>query len=112
MTVPATILPIEYIVFDPQKNQPMLVGTRFSVAFLATFLENPEWTVERMVANYPLTAAQIYAAWSYYHDHHDEIDRILKEEAERGQQVGKPLSSLSGYDEFMARHKSEVDPEK
>jgi hypothetical protein len=33
-----------------------------------------------------------------------EIDRILQEELERGQKVGKPLSELSKYAEFMARY--------
>ena len=94
----------EYIVFDPNKRQPMLRGTRFSVAFLATFLHDPEWSVERIVKNYPLTPAQIYAAWSYYYDHREEIDRLLQEEAARGEQVGTPLSSIPKYAEWLSQH--------
>lgn len=62
MTSIKHILPIEHIVFDPEKGKAMIAGTRFSVAFLATFLSDPEWTGERIAANYPLTPAQIHAA--------------------------------------------------
>jgi uncharacterized protein (DUF433 family) len=103
MTVAVTVLPIEHIVYDEKKKQPMLRGTRYTVAFLATFLDDPEWTVERMVESYPLTPAQIHAAWSYYYDHKPEIDALLEQEAKRDEQAPIALHSAPKYTEAIAR---------
>ena len=99
-----SLLPPEYIYYDEKKKQPMLVGTRFTVAFLATFVDDPEWTVERMVANYPMTQEQIYAAWAYYSRYKTEIDAILEQEAIRGDQVGVALSSIPHFAEAIAKN--------
>jgi uncharacterized protein (DUF433 family) len=93
MTTKTTILPIEHIEYNPKKRRAMVAGTRLSVAFMATFLQDPEWTADRIVENYPfLTHAQVYAAWSYYYDHKEEIDRELKEESERPWIIGVDAS--------------------
>jgi uncharacterized protein (DUF433 family) len=88
----SVVAPIEHIVIEPTKDWAMVKGTRLSVMFLSTFIGDPEWPVERMVANYPLTEAQIYAAWSYYYDHKEEIDRQLREEEERPWLLGVDAS--------------------
>jgi uncharacterized protein (DUF433 family) len=93
MTSKTYVLPIEHIEYNPTKRRAMVAGTRLSVAFMATFLRDPEWTVERIVENYPfLNPAQIYAAWSYYYDHQEDIDSELREESERPWRIGVDAS--------------------
>jgi len=86
------VLAIEHIVLHPEKG-PVIAGTNFRVAFLATFLDKPDWTVERIVKNYSLTPAQIYAAWAYYYDHKEEIDQQLREIAEHQWTIGVDTST-------------------
>lgn len=41
------------------------------------------WSAEEIVVQYPyLTLAEIHSALGYYHDHREEIDRELADEAE------------------------------
>ncbi len=39
--------------------------------------------MERICADYGLTPAEVHAAWSFYYDHREEIDRRLQEAATR-----------------------------
>lgn len=86
-------VPMEYLEFDTEKNSVMLAGSRLSVAFMAMFLKNPEWTVEKILENYPfLTHAKIYAAWAYYYDHQEEIEEELRREADYKWRIGVDAS--------------------
>jgi uncharacterized protein (DUF433 family) len=77
-----TLTPIQHIQFKPN-GKPFLAGTRFSVAFLAAFVDDPDWSIERICKTYNLTPGQVYAVWSYYYDHKEEIDRILEDTPQR-----------------------------
>src|SRR5262249_33725048 len=60
-------------------GQPVVAGTRISVAFIVRFLQAGTAPAE-IVAAYPhLSLAAVYDAISYYYDHQDEIDRFLAE---------------------------------
>jgi len=88
------VLPIEHIVYHPQKKKPVIAGTVLSVAFLSGFLNKPEWTAERIAQNYELTPAQVYAAWAYYYDHQAEIDAQLETEGEHPWLLGTDINEL------------------
>jgi uncharacterized protein (DUF433 family) len=93
MTIETTILPIVHIAYNTKKHRAVIAGTRLSVAFMTTFLRDPVWTVEKILEYYPfLSPVQIYAAWSYYYDHKDEIDRELKDIAEHEWKIGVDAS--------------------
>ena len=99
-----SMLPPEYIYYDEKKKQPMLIGTHYTVAFLATFIDHPDWTVERLVASYPMTQEQIYAAWAYYSKYKAEIDAILEYEAKRDEQAAIALHDVAKYVEAIAKN--------
>ncbi len=103
MTAKPEILFIEHIEADPETGEPRIAGRRYSVAFLSTFIDKPEWPVDRIARNYQLTPAQIYAAWSYYYDHREAIDRAMREAEKRIEEIATPTSDLPGYEEFMAK---------
>jgi uncharacterized protein (DUF433 family) len=58
-------------------GDPIIRGTRISVAFIARLLQAGEEASD-IVAAYPhLGPAEVYDAISYYHDHREEIDSII-----------------------------------
>jgi uncharacterized protein (DUF433 family) len=58
-------------------GQPVIAGSRISVAFIARQLQAGE-TAEDVIATYPhLAPAAVYDAISYYLDHRDEIDSYI-----------------------------------
>src|SRR5438034_2962063 len=60
-------------------GEPIIRGTRISVYHLIERVQAGQ-SVEDILAALPhLTAAQIYAALSYYHDHKAEMDRLIEE---------------------------------
>jgi uncharacterized protein (DUF433 family) len=80
-------------------GKPRIQGRRLTVHFLATFLNDPEWTADKLAAAYDLTPAQVYAAWSYYYDHKDEIDAELQAEQDM-------LESVPSFREEMERRET------
>lgn len=59
-------------------GRPIIVGTRIPVWFIAA-----NWkegcTPQEILDHYPqLTAAQLYDALSYYHDHPEEIEEQIR----------------------------------
>lgn len=73
------IIPINYIERKPNSEKYRIVGKGVTVEFLSTLMDDPDWSVEEICANYGLTPAEVYAAWSFYHDHKAEIDLRLEE---------------------------------
>lgn len=58
-------------------GQPVIAGTRITVAFLARLLRAGEQPAD-IIAAYPhLSPAAVYDAISYYLDHRQEIDSVL-----------------------------------
>ncbi len=76
-------IPINYIERKPQSDYYRIVGKGVTVEFLSTLMDEPEWSMERICADYGLTPAEVHAAWSFYYDHREEIDRRLQEAAAR-----------------------------
>lgn len=76
-------IPINYIERKPQSDYYRVIGKGVTVEFLSTLLDKPEWTIERICADYDLTPAEVHAAWSFYYDHREEIDARLREAANR-----------------------------
>ena len=58
-------------------GEPVIVGTRIGVAFIARLLQAGEEPAE-IIAAYPhLSPAAVYDAVSYYLDHQAEVDRYI-----------------------------------
>jgi uncharacterized protein (DUF433 family) len=71
------IMPINYIEKKPNSDKYRIVGKGVTVEFLSTFIDDPDWPMNRICDNYNLTPAEVYAAWSFYADHQVEIDQHL-----------------------------------
>jgi prevent-host-death family protein len=60
-------------------GEPIIRGTRISVRHIIECLQTGQ-SVEDILAALPhLSAAQVYDALSYYHDHRTEMDRLMEE---------------------------------
>ena len=77
------MIPINYIEHKPDSDYYRIIGKGVTVEFLSTLINNPEWSVDRICENYNLTPAEVYAAWSFYSDHREEIDQRLQAAAAR-----------------------------
>ena len=60
-------------------GEPIIRGTRISVRHLIERIQAGQSVEEILVALPHLTAAQVYDALSYYHDHQAEMDRLIEE---------------------------------
>lgn len=76
-------IPINYIERKPQSDYYRIIGKGVTVEFLSTLIDKPEWTLESICSDYGLTPAEVHAAWSFYYDHREEIDRRLQEAGTR-----------------------------
>jgi len=64
---------------DISGGEPIIRGTRVSVRHIIERVQAGQ-SVEDILAALPhLTAAQIYGALSYYHDHQSEMNRLIEE---------------------------------
>ena len=64
---------------DISGGEPIIQGTRISVRHIVERVQAGQ-SVDDILAALPhLTAAQVYDALSYYHDHQAEIDRLIEE---------------------------------
>ena len=64
---------------DISGGEPIIKGTRISVRHIVERVQAGQ-SIEEILAALPhLTAAQVYAALSYYHDHQAEIDHLIEE---------------------------------
>jgi uncharacterized protein (DUF433 family) len=63
--------------------QAIIKGSRSPGSIIIGYLrlgETPESLVEHVLPH--LTLAQVYDAWSYYHDHQDDIEQEIRENSE------------------------------
>ncbi len=100
-----TIIPINYIERKPNSNKYRIVGKGITVEFLAGFIDDTEWDINRICQNYNLTPAEIYSAWAFYYDHKTEIDEnreAIKTESEEHEE-----SSLQQRQQLEIRQKPE-----
>src|SRR6266545_7360133 len=75
----SVVIPINHIERKPNSKKYRIVGKGVTVEFLAQFIDDPEWPVTRICENYGLTPGEVFAAWAFYSDHKDEIDRHIEE---------------------------------
>ena len=99
-----TIAPINYIERKPNSDKYRIVDKGITVDFLALFVHDPEWPVERIAEQYGLTPAEIYAAWSFYYDHKAAIDQRRAESradadqnAERKEAIKRRYEARTGH---------------
>lgn len=85
----SVIIPINYIERKPDSEHYRIVGKGITVEFLSRLIDDPEWSVDRICANFDLTPAEVYSAWAFYYDHKDEIDTRLSASAARHAQESR-----------------------
>lgn len=85
-----SILVIETIVSSPgvMGGKPRIAGQRVSVANIAVLHEMHKWSADKIVDEFDLTLAQVYAALAYYYDHKTEIDRSIEEGDKAVREIG------------------------
>jgi len=64
---------------DISGGEPIIRGTRISVRHIIERVQAGQSVEDILAALSHLTAAQVYAALSYYYDHRPEIDRLIEE---------------------------------
>lgn len=61
-------------------GKPRIAGTRMTVADIATMYLRMGQPLDLIAGKYDLPLASVYAAISYYYDHHDEIEQSIQED--------------------------------
>jgi len=77
-----------------QGGTPVIVGTRLDITTLAAYHTRHGYTVGQLLETYPhITPAQMYDAISYYYDHKDEIDELIRQRQEAYDRHCREISS-------------------
>ncbi len=66
---------------EMHSGQPTIRGTGITVRNIVESVR-VGYSVEELLEAYPLTRAQVHDALSYYYDHKDEIEKIIKQKEE------------------------------
>lgn len=78
-TPPETLHPHIHRAAGVCGGEPVIRGTRFTVRAVVAYVLRFGMTVEEVVREWPhLSPAQVYDALSFYYDHKDEIDDLLR----------------------------------
>ena len=79
-------------------RSPKIVGTRFTVRSVVTYILKLGMTPEELVDEFThLTLAQVHSALSYYYQHADEIHKEMEENTEeywKNKLKGKPWANV------------------
>src|SRR5271166_803963 len=92
-----------HIEFD-EKGSPRIGKTRYQVLHLAAEHYHHGWSAEELLRQHPdLRPEEVYAALTYFYDHHDAFVRQLNQQAEEmaALRAGQTLSRA----ELLARKK-------
>lgn len=83
-----TIHVIEHIESTPGVcgGKPCIAGRRIPVHHIVIWYGELGINAEEIARELDLTLGQVYAALSYYHDHREEIDQIIQNEADLDEQ--------------------------
>ena len=76
--------PTKHIEITPGtcSGHPRIAGTRIRVQNVALWTEQGQ-SPDEIVAAYPqLSLANVHAALAFYHDHREEMDRLIQADAE------------------------------
>ena len=73
----------EHIEITPEikGGRPRIAGHRITVHDIVIWHEWLGHTVDEIANDYNLSIADVYAALAYYHDHREEIDKAIKDDA-------------------------------
>lgn len=76
-------------------GRPIIVGTKFPVSSVVTYILKQGMTPEELVKEFPhLNLSQIYDALSYYYDHKEEMDKDIESSSEIS--LSKELGGKNG----------------
>lgn len=103
-----SIVSINYI--EIVDGKPQIIGrhglTVYDVVALYVWNASPlAWILE----NYDLSAAEVYAALSYYYDHKDEVDAAMRAETDLARRHAIPSEEMLAR---LRRAASESSPPK
>lgn len=82
-------------------GEPVIAGTRITVHDIATMYVLNATPLEGIVANFPVTPAQVYAALAYYYDHKLQIDAEIAANDALARRAG--LSAVPIVERIRAR---------
>jgi uncharacterized protein (DUF433 family) len=93
----------EHIEITPgiKGGRPRIAGHRITVQNIVIWHEWLGHTVDEIASDYNLSIADVYAAFAYYHDHREEIDKDIKDDEEFVEAFKKEFPSKEGRN-FMA----------
>jgi uncharacterized protein (DUF433 family) len=98
-----TIQSINLISTNPnvRNGRPCIAGTSIEVSAIAIAKVVHMQSADEIAAEYHLSLAQVYAAFSYYYEHKGEIDRQITEQNSmvdsfKEQRIGSRHSPLFG----------------
>lgn len=75
-------------------GQPVIKGTRIKVLDICIRCEVMGWSADRIIDEYPhLRLEQVYDALSYYYEHKNYFNKILREDASFLTQLKKKYPS-------------------
>lgn len=88
----ATMLNTVRIISSPDLlgGKPCIEGRRISVQQIVEDVVYAGWSLQQMQEAFNLRPAEVYAALSYYYDHHEEIDAQIREEELENKHNGEP----------------------
>lgn len=73
-----TTVAVGHVLVD-ENGVARLEGSRVKVMHLVMEKMANGWTPEELQRQFPqLSLAQVYAAFAYYHSHHDEVDEQIR----------------------------------
>lgn len=85
-----TAITIDHIVVDDQGVARIKRSPRMKVIHLVMDRQTNGWSPEDMQAQYPdIPLAAIYAAFSYYYDHKDELDGQIADSTQHAEDLRK-----------------------
>ena len=82
-----------HITSDPKicGGSPIIVGTRFPVRSVVSYILRHGLTPEELVAKFSqLTLAKVHDALAYYYDNREEIERDAEESTEEAARKSNP----------------------
>ena len=97
----ATIQSIELIAIDPKvrNGRAFLVGTTITVADIAIAKIYHGLDGDGIAEWYDVSLPQVYAALSYYYEHHDVIDEQIRSQIRRGEELAE--KRVGGADSLL-----------
>jgi uncharacterized protein (DUF433 family) len=83
----AQVLPIEYVISDPEVRggQPILAGTSLRVSDLAAYHVLAGLTPEQLASQFELDLGRVHAALAYYYNHKAAVDAEIRSNSDQAE---------------------------